>query len=128
MSGTNPSGSSKAQGNNVSGVPDNYGVAVALQKWIHTALISGWNPVGETPGRWTREDNEAVAQYGFAILQLPNSPLYDVFSLVRDVKPKDVFKRVVHSVGENPIFAKAVGLLAAQRLTHPNHKFMYAED
>jgi len=128
MSRTNPSSASSAESNDVLGVPDHYRVAVALQKWIHTALLSGWNPVGETPGRWTREDNEAVAKYGFAILQLPNSPLYDVFSLVQNQSPTNVFRLMIKRVGEDSLFAKAVGLLSAQRLTYPNQKFMYAED
>lgn len=61
------------------------------------------------------------------IAKPPNSPFYELFSLYPNIHPVIIMKKIVSAAPIDPICAKAVAILGAQRLTHPQIKFAYAE-
>lgn len=101
--------------------------ADALQRWLWQCLAAGWNPLGGTDPVWSHDDNMAVQHLGWMIAKPPNSPFYELFSLHSHVHPSSIMKKIVSAAPIDPICAKAVAILGAQRLTHPQIKFAYAE-
>lgn len=70
-------------------------------------------------GRWTHEDNDAVAGYGW-MLVMDTSGVYQLLNRGRSLhdrqEPDDMFARMEKLAPVDPFCAKAVALLIAQKL------------
>lgn len=115
----------KSQGTAV----ENHEVAVkALQAWIWACVAQGWDITKPNDTRWTHEDNMAAAQLGWMIANPPHSPYLDLFCITRDgMKPHEMMKRIIRSAPIDPLCAKAVMVLSALRLQHPDVKFAFSQ-
>jgi hypothetical protein len=97
----------------------------ALQKWIWQCILAGWTPGQGNSERWGHDDNMAVQQRGWMIASPPGSDVLDLFSLKRGVNPHEFMPSIVAAAPIDPHCAKAVGVLGAQRLKHPEYKFAF---
>lgn len=109
---------------------DHEKAAVALQRWIWSGLAAGWNPAasGEASGRWTLEDNQEAMPRGWMISNPPNSEHLDLFSLRRGQSANDIMKTLIKGAPVDPLCAKAVAVLSAQRLKHTHINFAFARE
>lgn len=99
----------------------------ALQKWLWQAVAAGWDPSNPDSGHWSHDDNLKAMQLGWMISQAPNSEYVDLFSLKQGVKAHDVMKAIVRAATIDPVCAKAVTVLTAQKLKFPDVRFAFDE-
>lgn len=101
-------------------------VAVAaLQKWLWTCVAAGWDPTNPASGRWSHDDNMEAMQLGWMISQPPGSEHLDLFSLKQGIKPAQLMQQIAELAPINPICARAVVALSAQKLKFPHIKFAF---
>lgn len=103
---------------------------IALQKWIWSAVAGGWSPTGGfTDQRWTHDDNMAAQPLGFMITKPPGSKFYELYSITRSSVLREnanwLMKQLIEAASIDPLCAKAVGVLTAQKLANPDRKFAY---
>lgn len=101
--------------------------AEALQRWLWSCVAAGWDPSLRENPRWTHEDNNEAQKLGWMIVQPPGSGYLDLFSVGR-LSPADLMRRIVSMAPLSPLCAKAVMVLSAQRLEHPNVRFNFSSD
>lgn len=98
-----------------------------LQKWLWFASLTKdtWDKYDQN-GRWTHDDNVAVQHLGWQMLRPPGSQFYDLYSLRRSSGDGPLlFKQMLRAAEHDPYAAKAVGILTAQRMEHPEVKFNF---
>ena len=100
--------------------------AEALQKWLWQCIAGGWKPLSDGDIRWTHDDNMAVQHLGWMIAKPPLSEHFDLFSLLVGVSSASIMTKIVDAAPIDPLCAKAVSLLAAQRLKFPDVKFAFS--
>lgn len=101
--------------------------AEALQSWIWNCVAAGWDPSQLSVERWSHDDNQMAMQHGWMISQPPNSAHVDLFSLRTNTTPAQVMTLLVKLAPIDPLAARAVAMLTAQRLKYPDIKFAYAK-
>lgn len=111
----------------VPAAPPHNASAEALQRWLWQRVAAGWNPSGGDSSRWSHDDNMKVQHLGWMIASPPGSPHFDLFSLRPGTKASVLMRSIVNSAQIDPICAKAVAVLGAQRVLHPDVKFAFME-
>ena len=97
----------------------------ALQKWLWACVAAGWDPTTPASGRWSHDDNIEAMQLGWMISQPPGSEHLDLFSLKQGIKPAQLMQQIAELAPINPICARAVVALSAQKLKFPHIKFAF---
>lgn len=96
-----------------------------IQRTLWIDVVSGrWTPA--TP-RWTHDDNMDAQPLGWMILQLPSGRL-DLISLNPAAKPKEIFEAITQLSLINPLCAKAISVLAADKFKYPESKYSFEKD
>ena len=98
---------------------------VALQKWLWACVAAGWDPTNPASGGWSHDDNLDAMQLGWMISQPPGSGHLDLFSLRKGFSPAQLMQQIVSLAHINPVCARAVVVLSAQKLKFPNIKFAF---
>lgn len=99
--------------------------ADALQRWLWGCIAAGWDPTLKDNPQWSHDDNIEAQSLGWMIAQPPGSKHLDLFSL-RRLSPYQTMQHIVSMAPVSPLCAKAVMVLSAQRLEHPNIKFNFS--
>jgi len=97
----------------------------ALQRWLWACVAVGWDPINPASGRWSHDDNVEAMQHGWMIAQPPGSEYLDLFSLRRGVTPAQIMQKIASLAPIHPLCARAVTVLAAQKMKYPNVKFAF---
>lgn len=104
-----------------------------MQKYVWTMLEQGFSTAPNP--RWTHEDNQMALRLGWCLAANPygNSTKTDPKSALLDIisyshaTPHEVFLRIQQGAELDPLLAKALSILTAQRLLHPEVLFAYQE-
>lgn len=99
------------------GFSDPEAVINAYRRWFW--MLADYDFDYVDPPRWTHDDNRQAQTYGFAILAVPGLTgglRYTVVSLTRHTKVQDVEHKIVKLAPIDPLCAKALGVLTAQKL------------
>lgn len=104
---------------------DHEAAVAALQKWLWACVAAGWDPTTPASGRWSHDDNIEAMQLGWMISQPPGSEHLDLFSLKQGIKPAQLMQQIAGLAPINPVCARAVVALSAQKLKYPNIKFAF---
>lgn len=104
---------------------DHEAAVAALQKWLWACVAAGWDPMSASGGRWSHDDNMEAMQLGWMISQPPGSEHLDLFSLKQGIKPAQLMQQIAGLAPINPVCARAVVALSAQKLKYPNIKFAF---
>lgn len=108
--------------------PSDEEVTRALQLWLWVQVGSGWRPfAGIDAAVWSAEDSEQSMGLGWMIAQPPECPWVDLYSLSRSVPAWKVMEQIRESASIIPLCAKALAVLTAQKLKHPNVRFNYEQ-
>lgn len=91
-----------------------------IQLWLWQHARDGWVPI---PQRWTHEDNEEAQKLGWMIIELPSKGA-DLFSL-DGRPPSEIMSSITAMAHLIPVCAKALGILTAQKLAHPDEAFNF---
>lgn len=99
------------------GFSDPEAVTDAMRRWFW-ALAQNDIDFSDPP-HWTHDDNRQAQTYGFAIVAVPGVKgelRHAVVSLTRRTSVKDVEHMIVKLAPIDPLCAKALGVLTAQKL------------
>lgn len=99
------------------GFSDPEAVIDAMRRWFWALAQSDFD--FSDPPRWTHDDNRQAQTYGFMILAVPEvkgALRYAVVPLTRHTKAQDVEHKIVKLAPIDPLCAKALGILTAQKL------------
>lgn len=101
----------------------------ALQKWLWTCLAAGWDPTdpATTSTSWSHDDNMEASRRGWMIAQPPGNNIQhvDLFSLKRGTFAHSIMEQIIKGASVDPLCAKAVTVLSAQKLRFPNQRFAF---
>lgn len=78
--------------------------------------------------RWSHDDNTEAMALGWMIAQPPGSEHLDLFSLKQDRTARMFMDEIVRLAPIHPLCARAVVILSAQRIKHPNIKFNFQRE
>ena len=104
---------------------DHEEVSHALQRWLWSCLAAGWNPAQPESHVWSHDENQQAMSLGWMISQPPGSQHVDLFSLRPAIPACEIMDTLIRAAPVDPLAARAVAVLTAQRLKHPNVKFNF---
>ena len=99
------------------GFPDPEAVIKSMRRWFWALAETDFD--FSDPPRWTYDDNRQAQTYGFAILAVSGVKdgfRYAIVPLTRHTKVQDVEHKIVKLAPIDPLCAKALGILTAQKL------------
>lgn len=99
------------------GFSDPEAVINAMRRWFWALAETDFD--FSDPPRWTHDDNRQAQTYGFMLLAVSgtNGALrYAVVPLTRHAKAQDVEHKIAKLAPIDPLCAKTLGILTAQKL------------
>lgn len=101
-----------------------------IQKWLWACASNGYtSPLANTdPTRWSHDDNTAATQLGWMIAESPTTKTLDLYSLRQHVHPREVMQQIIALAPLDPLAARALTVLTAERMKRPNVRFTFLKD
>lgn len=99
------------------GFVDPEAVTAAMRRWFWALAATDYDFTD--PPRWTHDDNRMALDYGFQIIVVPDKTgaiSYHVIPTTRGLSEETITERVAKLAPLDPLCAKAVAVMAANKL------------